>query len=188
MAMMSQGGNVMARNINAAINITIGNTLINKIPSRTIRNAYYKILGMRIGDNSVIFRRADILAPYGVDIDENVSIGWFCHLDGRGNIKIGPNTNISSYVKLITGTHDIDSKDYVSAQFKPINIGSHVWICTGAIILPGVSIGDGAVVAAGAVVSKDVPPFTVVGGVPAKVIRTRREDLDYVLPKATILH
>ena len=72
--------------------------------------------------------------------------------------------------------------------FSPISIGSRVWICTGAIILPGVNIGDGAVIAAGAVVTKDVPPYTVVGGVPAKSIRKRREDLDYCLPKATILH
>ena len=178
----------MLKKINAAINIILGNMIINKIPSRTIRRGFYKAMGMKIGKNSVIFRRADILAPYSIDIGENTSIGWFCHLDGRGGLKIGSNTNISSYTKFVTGTHDTDSTDYVTAQFKPISIGSRVWICTGAIILPGVNIGDGAVIAAGAVVTKDGPPYTVVGGVPAKSIRKRREDLDYCLPKATILH
>ena len=178
----------MSKKVYAAINISLGNIFINKIPSRTIRRVFYKLMGMKIGNNSVIFRRADILAPYSISIGDNTSIGWFCHLDGRGGITIGSNTNISSYTKLVTGTHDIDSLDYVSAQFRPISIGSHVWVCTGAILLPGVTIGDGAVIAAGSVVTKDVPPYTVVGGVPANTIRTRRRDLDYCLPKASIFH
>lgn len=178
----------MGRKIRAAVNIIIGNIIINKIPSRSIRRLYYKIMGMKIGKNTIIFRRADILAPDKIVIGENTSIGWFTHLDGRGGLFVGDNTNISSYTKFITGTHDIDDKDYVTAQFNPIKIGSRVWICTGAIILPGVTIGDGAVVAAGAVVTKDVAPYTVVGGVPAKMIRKRREDLDYTLPKTQILH
>lgn len=170
------------------INIIIGNTIINKIPSRTIRSGYYKLMGMKIGKNSVIYRRADILAPDKIEIGENTSIGWFVHLDGRAGIKIGSNTNISSYSKFVAGTHDIDSLDFVTGHFKPIKIGSRVWICTGALILPGVTIGDGAVVAAGAVVTKDVEEYTVVGGNPAKKIRDRRKDLDYELPKAPIFH
>ena len=178
----------MIKKIRAAINIIIGNIIINKIPSRSIRRIYYKLMGMKIGENSVIFRRADILAPEKINIGNNSSVGWFTHLDGRGGLYIGDNTNISSYTKFITGTHDIDDKDFVTAQFKPIKIGNRVWVCTGALVLPGVTIGDGAVVAAGAVVTIDVAPYTVVGGVPAKVIRNRREDLDYILPKAQILH
>lgn len=174
--------------LTAFVNIVFGNTLINKIPSRTVRKTFYKVLGMKIGKKSVIFRRADVLSPEKIVIDNRVSIGWFCHLDGRGGLKIGSDTNISSYVKIITGSHDINSEDFVKGVFKPVNIGNHVWICTGAIILPGVTIGNGAVIAAGAVVTKDVSPFSVVGGVPAKEISKRKNDLNYELPKARIFH
>lgn len=170
------------------LNLIMGNVIINKIPSRTIRLAYYKLMGMKIGKKSVIYRRAEILAPHKIEIGKNTSIGWFVNLDGRGGLKIGSNTNISSYTQFITGTHDIDSLDFVTGHFKPITIGSHVWICTGAMILPGITIGDGAVVAAGSVVTKDVESYTVVGGNPAKKIRDRRKDLDYVIPRAGILN
>lgn len=71
---------------------------------------------------------------------------------------------ISSHVKMITGSHDIDDQDY-TADFRPIHVGHHCWVGTGATVLQGVNIGDGAVVAAGAVVTKDVPPYEVcVGG------------------------
>lgn len=178
----------MKNKIYNAINITLGNMIINKIPSRSIRKVYYKLMGMKIKKNSVIFRRSDVLAPNKIEIGENCAIGWFTHLDGRGGIKIGNNTNISSYAKIVTGTHDIDSNDFVKGCFKQVVIGDNVWICTGALILPGVKIGNGAVVAAGAVVNKDVGPYEVVGGVPAKKIRERKNKVSYKLPKATILH
>ena len=95
-----------------------------------------------------------------------------CRVDARGGIRVGHDTNISSHVKLITGHHDIDDPNY-TADFLPIHIGHNCWIGTGAYILQGVRIGDGAVVAAGAVVSRDVPAWTVVGGVPAKEIMIR---------------
>lgn len=88
---------------------------------------------------------------------------------------------------MITGSHDIDDPDF-TADFQPIHVGHHCWIGTGAIILQGVRIGDGAVVAAGAVVTKDVPEYEVWGGVPARYIRKRNRDLRYKVASATILH
>lgn len=99
---------------------------------------------------------------------------------------IGDNVTIASYVKIITGSHDTQSKDF-RAIFKPVVINDYAWICTGAMIQQGVTIGKGAVVAAGAVVTKDVPPYSIVGGVPAKVIGGRTEDLDYS-PCTPFLH
>ena len=96
-------------------------------------------------------------------------------------------TNISSHVKIITGSHDIDDPDF-TADFLPVHIGHHCWIGTGATILQGVKIGDGAVVAAGAVVTKDIPAKTVWGGVPAKYIRDRNSDLTYTIGKMPCLY
>lgn len=79
---------------------------------------------------------------------------------------------------MITGSHDVDDPQF-TADFKPIKVGHHCWLGTGAIILQGVSIGDGAVVAAGAVVTKDIPSYEVWGGVPARYIRKRTHELGY---------
>ncbi len=157
-----------------------GNRIINKIPSRHLRRGFYKMLGAKMGEGSFLSRRVEVLLPRGLVIEDHVTVGWFAELDARGGIKIGHDTNISSHVKLITGSHDIDDSSF-TADFLPISIGHHVWIGTGAMILQGVKVGDGAVVAAGALVTHDVPPFTVVGGVPATCIKERSKDLQYTL-------
>lgn len=167
--------------------VLFGNVVINKIPSRHIRKWFYKILGAKIGNKTVICRRVDVLFPKGLNISNNVAIGWFVDLDARGGINIGHDTNISSHTKFITGSHNIDDPKF-KASFLPINIGHHCWIGTGAIILQGVTIGDGAVVAAGAVVTKDIPPNEVWGGIPAKFIRKRNPEYDYNVIGAPILH
>ena len=155
-----------------------GNRIINKLPSRHLRKVFYSMLGAKMGKNCYPCRRVEILLPRGLKLGDGVSVGWFAELDARGGITVGHDTNISSHVKLITGSHDIDDPNF-TADFLPIHIGHHCWIGTGATVLQGVKIGDGAVVAAGAVVNKDVPPYTVVGGVPAKCIRKRSGDISY---------
>lgn len=167
--------------------VLFSNVVINKIPSRKFRNLFYKIMGAQIGEGTVIFRRAEILFPKGMNIGNHCSIGWFTHLDARAGIEVGENTVIASYCKLITGSHKVDSSDF-EAEFKPIKIGKRVWVGTGSTILQGVSIGEGAVIAAGSVVTKDVEPFMIVGGVPAKPIRKRNENLNYTIEPAPLLH
>lgn len=154
------------------------NVFINKIPSRHFRKWIDMEMGARIGKGSYLFRRTEILFPKGLYVGKYSNIGWFTLLDARGGIAIGDNVTIASYVKLITGSHDIDSPDF-EAHFIPITVGDYAWICTGATICQGVNIGEGAVVAAGAVVTKDVEPYTVVGGVPAKMIGERNKELTY---------
>ena len=155
-----------------------GNRIINKLPSRHIRRWFYQLLGARFGKDCFPCRRVEILLPKGLTLGDRVAVGWYAELDARGGITVGNDTNISSHVKLITGSHDIDDPNY-TADFLPIHIGHHCWIGTGAMILQGVKIGDGAVVAAGALVNKDIPPYTVWGGVPAKCIKERNKNLDY---------
>lgn len=164
------------------------NAIINKIPSRHMRKWFLMILGAKFGERTYLFRRAEVLKPYGLKIGKRTSIGWFTLLDARGGLDIGNNVNISSYVKIITGSHDINSPQF-EAKFEPVKIEDNVWIGSGAIILQNVTIGRGAVVAAGAVVTKDIEENSVVGGVPAKFITKRDENAThYTQDSAMILH
>jgi acetyltransferase-like isoleucine patch superfamily enzyme len=93
-------------------------------------------------------------------------------------LKIGNNVNISSYTLIQTLTHDPQNPDFVCLE-RPVVIGDYAWIGARAIICPGVTVGEGAVVAAGAVVTKNVPPYTIVGGNPAAYIKDRTRNLRY---------
>lgn len=167
--------------------VLFGNVVVNKVPSRHLRKWFYQALGAKIGKRAFIARRADVLFPKGLNIADNVAIGWFVDLDARGGITIGHDTNISSHTVMVTGSHDVDDPMF-TASFMPINIGHHVWIGTGATVLQGITIGDGAVVAAGAVATKDIPPFEVWGGVPAHFIRKRNPSVQYEIGGITFLH
>ena len=98
-----------------------------------------------------------------------------------GGVKIGNNVDIAQEGNIWTEQHDYNSPTYASVC-KPVRIEDYVWVATRATILPGVTIGKGAVVASGAVVTKDVPPLAIVAGVPARVIGQRNESaLKYTL-------
>lgn len=156
------------------------NIVVNKIPNRKFRHWCYRKLGMKMEQGAVLDRRVELRDPKQISLGKNTLVGWWALLDGRGGIEIGDNVNISSYVKLITGGHDVQSPSFDSV-FKKIKIMDRAWICTGAMVLGGVTIGEGAVVAAGAVVTKDVPPYEMWGGVPAKKIGERNCSLTYEL-------
>lgn len=87
-------------------------------------------------------------------------------------VRIGDNVVVNDGVRLLTGSHNIESPLFAATTGR-IEIGSSAWICTGATVLPGVNIGQAAVVAAGAVVTRDVPPQAVVAGNPAKIVKMR---------------
>ncbi len=112
-----------------------------------------------------------------LSISEGSSVGFRNHLDCRKGIEIGKNVCLASDVTIWTLHHDYNDVHFSSRGGK-VTIGDYAWLCSNCIILPGVTIGEGAVVAAGAVVSRDVESWTVVGGVPAKPI-ARREVKEY---------
>lgn len=138
------------------------NMIWNKLPSRHLRKLAYIVLGAKLGKGTFPCRRVEVLLPLGLNLSSRVTVGWFAELDARGGISVDHDTNISSHVKMITGSHDINDPDF-TADFKPIKVGHHCWLGTGATILQGVTIGDGAVVAAGAVVTKNIPSYEVWG-------------------------
>lgn len=119
--------------------------------------------------------------PFYTDCGKNITVGknvFFnsgCRVQDQGGIVIGDGVLLGHNVVLATLNHHSDPKRRGDMIPAPIHIGNNVWIGSNATILPGVTIGDGAIVGAGAVVTKDVPENTIVGGVPAKVIRRIEE-------------
>lgn len=155
------------------------NHWISSIPSHTIRLWFYRtVMGFKIGEGSSILMNCKFDCARGLTIGENSVINANCRIDSRGELEIGSNVSISEEVVVLTADHDMDTPDFKGRNRKVV-IKNYVWIGTRAMILPGIKIGKGAVVAAGAVVTKDVEPFHVVAGIPAKFIRIRENKLDY---------
>lgn len=156
----------------------IPNHFINKIPFYSIRHFIYKkIYGLRMGIGSSIHLNC-FINRFNIVIGKNTAINRKCYLDSRGGLKIGDNVCVSPEVQIITAQHKVNDPNFAYVT-KPVDIHDYVWIGTRAIILPGVTLGKGCVVAAGAVVSKSFPNYSVIGGVPAKLISKRTENLNY---------
>jgi acetyltransferase-like isoleucine patch superfamily enzyme len=138
---------------------------------------------VKLGDNTRVMRGAYICTYTSNSKEgEGVVTGKCCWIginaviaSGQGGIFLGDNVLIAPHAILVTGNHDLENVDtpLIEHEYRglPIHIGSNVWIGANAVILGGVTIGDGSVVAAGAVVTKDVEPYSIVGGVPAKELR-----------------
>lgn len=147
------------------------------IPSHIVRNTFLRLFGMKI-NKAIVYGTFYIRRPSKISIGEGTVIGHGVTLDGRNGITIGKNVNFSSEVMIWTMQHDYNDPEF-GPSGGPVVIGDYAWISARAIVLPNVTIGEGAVVAAGAVVTKDVEPYTVVGGIPAKKIADRNRDLQY---------
>lgn len=156
---------------------------VSYIPSHHIRDYIYKnIYLVKLGKKAVIYYGTEIRGSYYLTIGKGSIIGDRAVLDARrGGIEIGDNVQLGSFVKLWTGSHNHDDPYFRSTPDKrgPIKIGDRAWLGPNVTVLHSVSIGEGAVVAAGAVVTKNVEPFSIVGGVPAKKIGERIRNLCY---------
>lgn len=154
--------------------------VVSYAPSRSLRLLGVVSAGARIGKDVIWMPGVEVFSPWRLVVGSHTNIGRHVHLDARGDLTIGDNVNISDEVAVWTAEHDIQAEDFPMTR-GPVIIENHVWLCFRSIVLPGVRLGEGCVVATGAVVTKDVPPFTVVGGVPAKVIGDRNRCLTYEL-------
>jgi acetyltransferase-like isoleucine patch superfamily enzyme len=157
------------------------NHVINRIPWYSLRMSLYRRLGLRIGPETTILMSTEFHRVEDLTIGRNTVINQHCLLDGRDGLQIGNNVNISSHVLLVAGSHDIHDGQGFGGSAKRIVVEDYAWLCTRCTVLQGVTIGRGAVVAAGAVVTQSVPPYAVVAGIPAKQIGERTSDLAYNL-------
>lgn len=144
----------------------------NSADPAEIRTLLSEITGSVIDDSVAVFTPLHINYGKHTSIGKNVFINFNCIFLDLGGITIEDNVLIAPGVKLLSEGHPVAPGNRQSLLTGRIHIKQNAWIGAGATILPGVTVGENAVVAAGAVVSKDVAPNTIVGGIPAKVIKT----------------
>lgn len=158
------------------------NHVISHVPSFALRRWWYgRVLGIELGHKTAIHMGCfmwsytpRIVRRSGVSFGDYTYINRNCCLDIRGSLTIGGNVSISPEVTILTATHGVNDPTF-RVRHCPVVIEDHVWIGTRAMILPGVTLGHGCVVAAGAVVTRDVKPLEVVAGVPARPVGLRDE-------------
>lgn len=156
----------------------VTNQVVGNIPIWTFRKMWLRLIGMKIGRYSQIDMGVKYHVPRYVKIGQSTHVNRGCFFDAKGRITIGDNVSISMNVALCSGGHKVNDP-YFGPDHRPIVVEDYVWIGINATVMHGVTIGKGAVVAAGAVVTKDVEPYTVVAGVPARKIGERNQDLRY---------
>lgn len=172
----------MASRVWVAFLYYLGNGVLMNQPFYFVRHFIFKyFLGVKIGNDSSVHYGCFLTGgPHKcqIEIGNNSVINRFTYLDGRFPLKIGNNVNISHYTVIQTLSHDAQASDFHGVP-GAVTIEDDVWVGARALILPGVKIGQGAIIGAGSVVTKNVGPYTIVAGNPAKKIKDRSRDLDY---------
>lgn len=157
------------------------NRIVAGLPSARLRGWFYRhVMKIEMEPGVHILSGLWLDCRGHCKIGCNSVINQNCRLDNRGGLEIGANVSISPEVHIITADHDLSSPEFAGRE-RPVRIGDHVFIGSRAIILPGITLGEGCGVAAGSVVVKDVEPGTIVAGVPARVIGRRPDKLQYDL-------
>jgi acetyltransferase-like isoleucine patch superfamily enzyme len=158
------------------------NHVVSRLPYASWRMRCYRALGVRLADarSGCLMLGVEVYFPTRLRIGRGTIVGPRCMLDARGGIELGDNVNVSGHSRFMTAKHEVQDPLF-PATFEPIVVGDRAWIALGVTVLGGVTIGEGAVVCAGAVVTRDVEPFTIVAGTPARPIGVRTRDLRYEL-------
>lgn len=162
--------------------------IIMSVPLHFIRLFFFKLFikGARRTHDLKIKRHVRVMQPSRINIGHNTFINTNVLLDGRSGLEVGNNVDIGEYVKIWSLEHNPNDEAHLHRGKKTI-IEDHVWIAPWSIILPGVKIGRGAVIGAGSVVTRDVPPLTIVAGAPARPIGARNNKLEYTINSSVYL-
>nr|MDA3897396.1 acyltransferase [Desulfobacteraceae bacterium] len=140
----------------------------------TMRWLLYRYLFVRLETFALIYPGAYLIHTYGIRVGRSFSINSGAMIDGRGGVTIGDYVMVGPNVVIASSDHDYRQTDLPMAtrdhKLAPVAIGNDVWIGANAVITGGTNIGDGAVISAGAIVTRNVYAYQIVGGVPARVI------------------
>jgi putative colanic acid biosynthesis acetyltransferase WcaF len=167
----------MRTHLRAALEL-LYNRVVTHIPYNPLRLWWLRRLGARLGSHVYLFGGSEVLTPAALEIAGNCHIGRNSQIDARGGITIGTNVVIAGHCLLLTADHDPDDSGF-RGRLGSITIEDRVWIGSRATILKNVTLGEGSVVAAGATVIRDVPPWSIAAGVPARVVGHRSEEQTY---------
>jgi len=150
------------------------------VPINWFRIAVLRAWGGAVGSDVAIHHGFQVRSARRLRLGSHIFIAEGVTLDARGGLTIGDNVSLNSDVQIWTAQHDWRSHDFAYVA-SPSSIGSRCWVSTRVTILPGVDVGEGAVMAAGSVVTSNVEAFCLVGGIPAKKIADRPHDIDYTI-------
>jgi maltose O-acetyltransferase len=157
--------------------VAILNFLTNIIPY-PLRNIFLRLFGIKIALSSSLHRKARFFHIGNFLCGKNSVINFGCYLDNRRKITIGNNVGIAHDTKIYTLGHDINDPQF-KTRGKEVIIKDNVFIFSNVLIMPGITIGEGAIILAGSVVTHDVIPYAIVGGNPAKKIKMRDVNINY---------
>jgi acetyltransferase-like isoleucine patch superfamily enzyme len=157
------------------------------LPSNHLRKLALQCLGAKLEKGVVIYSGFEIRNPWNLTIRRGSIIGHNCILDCRAPVTICENVNFSSQVAVWTAQHDPQSATF-DVKYGPVTVEERAWLSFRTTVLPGVTIHEGAVLAAHAVATKDIPPFSIAAGIPAHVIGKRNAALTYELTGFPYMH
>lgn len=164
------------RGILYGIKWNLSTSIIPSIPSQTIRNWGLRKMGVKMSRNVKFYSGFSIRNPKSLIIEDGVSIGPKVLLDARCGLTIKRNAVIAYDAIIWTLNHDYNDVNFCG-KGAPVEVGAFAWVCSRSIIMPGIKIGEGAIIASGAIVTHDVPPYSIVAGIPAKIIGKREHNI-----------
>ena len=156
----------------AGIKWNLSTRIIPNLFTQTFRNLGMRMLGVKMSKNVKFYSGFSVRSPQNLVIEDGVNIGPKVLLDARQGLTIRQNAVIAYDAIIWTLNHDYNDENFCG-KGAPVEIGKYAWVWSRSIILPGVNVGEGAIVASGAIVTKDVAPYTILAGIPAKVIGKR---------------
>ena len=160
--------------------LAIFNALYSAVPSFMMRKLMLTATGSRIGMGSSVHGGVRFFGFGRITVGDHSTVNRDCFLDNRGSIRIGNNVSVSHGCKIYTAGHDYNDPEF-AVTCRDVVIEDYAALFAHVMLMPGVTVGRGAVVFPGSVVTKNVEPFAVVGGNPARVIKKRKTDMTYTI-------